>query len=151
LCCDFSAILLVGLRAYKAGDAEVGRESTVDAYLDSLMSVFGSAENPVGVWRVLRDDGLCWVNLGTSYAGSWGDSGHRPERDGIGGSQRPKNSKWFARHGHPTDNPPTSNVKNLGGCKMRLRRDLTPEQMSYVLAELSKADLTADSTEGGLP
>jgi DNA modification methylase len=103
-----------GLRAYKAGDAEVGRETTVEGYLDSLMSVFGSAENPVGVWRVLRDDGLCWVNLGTSYAGSWGDSGHRPERDGIAGEQRAKNSKCFVRNGQSTENPATSKPKELG-------------------------------------
>src|SRR5574343_38064 len=55
-----------GLRSYKAGLSEIGRESTVTAYLDGLLAVFRE------VRRVLRDDGLLWVNLGTSYCSAKG-------------------------------------------------------------------------------
>lgn len=54
------------------------------------------------VRRVLDDEGTLWLNLGDSYCGSWGDSGHRPERDGISGTQRKKNTEFIPRTGHPT-------------------------------------------------
>lgn len=56
-----------GLRRYSAGAAEVGAERTVTEYVNALRSVFGGADNPVGVWRALRADGLLWLNLGSSY------------------------------------------------------------------------------------
>lgn len=56
-----------GLRSYlRAGDPlkdrELGLESTPDAYVRRLVEVFRD------VWRVLRDDGTLWLNLGDSYA-----------------------------------------------------------------------------------
>jgi len=47
-------------------DQQIGLESTPDAYIARLVGVFAE------VRRVLRDDGTLWVNLGDSYAGSWG-------------------------------------------------------------------------------
>lgn len=52
-----------GLRAYNAGKGEIGLESSLARYLVSLRRVFRE------VWRILRDDGVCWINLGDSYAG----------------------------------------------------------------------------------
>jgi DNA modification methylase len=49
-------------------DQQIGLEATPAAYIDTLVAVFRE------VWRVLADDGTCWVNLGDSYAGS-GPSG----------------------------------------------------------------------------
>ncbi len=52
-----------GLRDY--GHAEqIGLEETPQAYVESLRQVFAE------VWRVLRDDGTVWLNLGDSYSGS---------------------------------------------------------------------------------
>ena len=51
-----------GLRSYNGGDAEIGLESTPDEYVASMVAVFRE------VWRVLRDDGTLWLNLGDSYA-----------------------------------------------------------------------------------
>lgn len=52
-----------GLRDY--GEAgQIGLEQTPDEYVAELLSVFRE------VWRVLRDDGTLWLNLGDSYAGS---------------------------------------------------------------------------------
>jgi len=56
-----------GLRDYgHAG--QIGLERSPDAYVASIVSVFVEAR------RVLKDDGVAWLNLGDSYAGS-GPSG----------------------------------------------------------------------------
>lgn len=39
-------------------DGQIGRERSVQEYLDRLFPVFDQA------WRVLKPDGTCWVNLG---------------------------------------------------------------------------------------
>ncbi len=61
-------------------DAQLGLEPTPDAYVANLVAVFR------GVRRVLKDDGTVWLNLGDSYAGSWGN--YSGEKRGQGG-QRP--------------------------------------------------------------
>jgi hypothetical protein len=45
------------------------------------------------VGRVLRPDGVCWVNLSDTYAGSWGNQGRQPGR----GTQRPINGPMIQR------------------------------------------------------
>ena len=52
-----------GLRDYGA-DGQIGLEETPEAFVDSMVEVFRE------VRRVLRPDGVCFVNLGDSYAGS---------------------------------------------------------------------------------
>jgi DNA modification methylase len=52
-----------GLRDYGA-DGQIGLEQTPDAYVAEMVGVFRE------VWRVMRDDGVLWLNLGDSYAGS---------------------------------------------------------------------------------
>ncbi len=48
------------------------------------------------VKRVLRDDGVCWLNLGDSYSGSWGN--YNPGSDGHGGNgQRSKDTERLSR------------------------------------------------------
>jgi DNA modification methylase len=53
-----------GLRDYGVA-GQIGLEQTPDAYVDSMVSVFRE------VWRVLRDDGTLWLNIGDSYASAW--------------------------------------------------------------------------------
>ena len=48
--------------------AGIGLEPDVHEWIDSMVEVFR------GVWRVLRDDGTVWLNLGDKYAGSGGAS-----------------------------------------------------------------------------
>jgi DNA modification methylase len=50
-----------GLRDYGV-DGQLGLEETPDDFLSAMVDVFRS------VWRVLRDDGTLWVNMGDSYA-----------------------------------------------------------------------------------
>lgn len=66
-------------------DSQLGLEPTPDEYVARLVSVFRE------VRRVLRDDGTLWLNLGDSYAGSWGNQGRKPER----GTQRPINGEML--------------------------------------------------------
>ncbi|WP_445677646.1 DNA-methyltransferase [Pseudomonas putida] len=62
-----------GLRDYGV-DGQIGLEASPREFIDSLVAVFRE------VRRVLRDDGTIWVNMGDSYAGSWGAHG----RDDMG-------------------------------------------------------------------
>lgn len=57
-----------GLRDYGA-EGQIGLEPTPDEFVAAMVDVFDK------VWRVLRDDGVLWLNLGDSYAGSWGNYG----------------------------------------------------------------------------
>jgi site-specific DNA-methyltransferase (adenine-specific) len=50
-----------GLRDY-GKDGQIGMEETPDKYVEQMVTVFRE------VWRVLRDDGTLWLNLGDSYA-----------------------------------------------------------------------------------
>lgn len=69
-----------GLRDYGAA-GQIGLESTPGAYVSRLVDVFRE------VRRVLKPDGTLWLNLGDSYAGSWGNQGRKETR----GLQRPIN------------------------------------------------------------
>ena len=60
-------------------DGQIGLERTPQAFLDALYAVFDEVK------RVLRDDGVCFVNIGDSYAGS----GRGPTgENGIGDQRR---------------------------------------------------------------
>lgn len=58
-----------GLRDYKT-KGQLGLEKTPEEYVASMVAVMRE------VWRVLRDDGTLWLNLGDSYANDskWGGS-----------------------------------------------------------------------------
>ncbi len=58
-----------GLRDYGV-DGQIGMEKTPDEFVAELVAVFRE------VRRVLKDDGVLWVNIGDSYAndGKWGVS-----------------------------------------------------------------------------
>jgi DNA modification methylase len=62
-------------------DEQLGLETTPGEYVANLVAVLREAR------RVLRDDGTLWLNLGDSYAGSWGNQGRKEGR----GTQRPIN------------------------------------------------------------
>ena len=65
-----------GLRDYGA-EGQIGQESTPEEYVARLVEVFRE------VRRVLRDDGVLWLNLGDSYAGqSGGGQGATSQRAG---------------------------------------------------------------------
>lgn len=57
-----------GLRDY-GHDGQIGLEQTPEQYVAEMVAVFRE------VRRVLRDDGVCWLNLGDSYAATTKGSG----------------------------------------------------------------------------
>lgn len=67
-----------GLRDYGTPE-QIGVESTPDAYVAELVAVFRE------VRRVLKDDGVCWLNLGDSYATCGGaHDGRNDNQRGVG-------------------------------------------------------------------
>lgn len=73
------------LRSYLPKDCalkslELGSEPTPEAYIDNMVSVFRE------VRRVLRGDGLCWVDIGDSYT-SGGRSTYRSGASGNKGHE----------------------------------------------------------------
>lgn len=92
-----------GLRDYgHAG--QIGLESTPDEFVVSILGVFKE------VWRVLKPDGTLWLNLGDSYAGSWGAQGRGEMSD-----RSIVSARQIAAHPHKTTM--TGSVKGLGGLK----------------------------------
>lgn len=92
-----------GLRDYGA-PGQIGLEPTPAEYVAKLVQVFRE------VRRVLRDDGTVWLNLGDSYAGSWGNyggqnRGNGEQREITNGSQMHQK----AYDGKEQWRPPTSN------------------------------------------
>ncbi len=51
--------------------ASLGLEETPEAFVGHMVAIFRE------VRRVLKSDGTCWVNMGDSYAGSWGSQGRQ--------------------------------------------------------------------------
>ena len=62
-----------GLRDYGVA-GQIGLESTPAEYVSRMVEVFRE------VRRVLKDDGTLWLNLGDSYAGSYGNQGRKESR-----------------------------------------------------------------------
>lgn len=91
-----------GLRDYGHED-QLGLESTPEAYVNNMVCVFSE------VRRVLKDDGVLWVNIGDSYNGSGGAGGDY----GKGGLKegQPK---------YPGRNVPSLKPKDLVGIPWRL-------------------------------
>ena len=83
-----------GLRDYGT-DGQLGLESTPDDYVARLVEVFRLVRD------LLTDDGTLWLNLGDTYAGSWGNYGGENRSAGkqraiVSGSRAP-NAAWDER------------------------------------------------------
>lgn len=93
-----------GLRDYGA-DGQIGLEASADLFIAELVAVFRE------VRRVLRVDGTLWLNIGDSYAGSWGARGRQvtPFEGSWGNSIRehPKESRGMR------DGPVGTKAKDL--------------------------------------
>lgn len=89
---------------------QYGLEDTPERYVDHLRGVFAEA------WRVLADDGTAWLNLGDSFAGSWGNY----VANGSTTSRQAHDAARVARFG--TFRPPQARLraKNLIGLPWRV-------------------------------
>jgi len=78
-----------GLRDY-GEDGQIGLEQSPDEYVQQMVEVFRE------VWRVLRDDGTVWLNIGDSYS-SVHTGGHKSAKSTVGanhdGAQEIRQSK----------------------------------------------------------
>jgi DNA modification methylase len=54
-----------GLRDY-GNEKQIGLESTPELYVEEVKAIFSAIKN------ALHDDGTAWLNIGDTYAGSWG-------------------------------------------------------------------------------
>jgi len=92
-----------GLRDYGLGDGGLGLEPTPEAYVANMVAVFRE------VWRVLRPDGVLFLNMGDSY---WGG--------GRGGNGPKRSENWQPEYDHPSWNHPVLKPKDLVGIPWRL-------------------------------
>jgi DNA modification methylase len=93
------------LRDYQVG-GQIGLEVSPDAYIAEMLTVFRE------VWRVLRDDGTLWLNIGDSYAASGGV--------GAGGNLGRINRSYQQRNARPGYTGGALKPKDLMGIPWRL-------------------------------
>lgn len=65
-----------GLRDYGV-DGQIGLEESLEQYVQSLVDVGRE------IYRVLRSDGVWWLNLGDTYSGGWGRMGKPDDTDDL--------------------------------------------------------------------
>ena len=78
-----------GLRDYGV-EGQLGLEKTPQEYVEKTVEVFAE------VWRVLRDDGTVWLNIGDSYNGSGGVGGDGKQHTNQGSVERLDNRAGWA-------------------------------------------------------
>jgi DNA modification methylase len=116
-----------GLRDYGIA-GQIGLEPTPAEYVATMVRVFAE------VRRVLRKDGTLWLNLGDSYAGSWGAQSRPGYSDGS--STLEGGSTISARQiaAHPRLSGGTGSLKRTPGLKPK---DLIgiPWRVAFALQE----------------
>lgn len=95
-------------------DEQIGSEPTPEEYIAKMVQVFRQ------VYKVLRDDGTLWLNMGDSYGGGKAgggvfESGRTDGRSGDGGRER-----WAAGHKHKINTQTILKPGNLIGMPWRL-------------------------------
>ena len=95
-----------GLRNYGV-QGQMGLEKTPEEYVEKMVEVFRE------VRLVLKDDGTLWLNLGDSYAGSWGNY-HPNSPPGKHGQRLKETARWNRPAYQSQDFlPPTAQIKGL--------------------------------------
>ncbi|WP_084269299.1 DNA-methyltransferase [Mycobacterium avium] len=91
---------------------QYGLEATPAAYVQTLRRLFSELR------RVLAADGTLWLNLGDSYAGSWGNQSHDSDRGDLHTKVRP--ARQFKTGTHTgTIRPGMPPGKNMHGIPWR--------------------------------
>lgn len=100
-----------GLRDYGV-DGQFGLEKTPEEYIAQMVEIFREAR------RVLRDDGVLWMNLGDSYARQAGNDSTKPTDSGMKTGRSGKSDILF-KNGNNT--PPSGlKPKDLVGIPWRV-------------------------------
>jgi len=95
-----------GLRDYGVA-GQIGLEQSPAEYVETLVAVFRE------VRRILRSDGVLWLVIGDSYAGSLGNQGRKKER----GTQRPINGPMMQQvydDRYPAGDSCTGSIRSPG-------------------------------------
>jgi len=93
-----------GLRDYGCA-GQIGLEPTLDAYLETMVDICRELR------RVLKPSGTFWLNIGDSYAGSWGAQG----RAGQMAGRSVVSARQIAAH--PRGQTGTGSTKRIPGLK----------------------------------
>jgi len=110
-----------GLRDYGVS-GQLGSEPTIQEYLKNMVRVFE------GVKRVLKDDGVLWLNIGDTYAGS-GYNAHNK-----GANQDPDNTQKVPS-GWSSDKRGMGAIKTIGGVIKNKDLCLVPQRLAIALQE----------------
>jgi len=130
-----------GLRKYSDDEREIGQEATPAAYVAALVEVFS------GVRRVLRDDGVVWLNLGDSYAGGKmgrSDYGTGDQTSTLGPSRNGLPNNNNPGYAIARDVPPGFKPKDLLGIPWMVARALQePYYTGRIAREIDRVWLAA--------
>jgi DNA modification methylase len=112
-------------------EGQIGLEPTPQAFVVRMVEVFAEVK------RVLRNDGVCWLNIGDSYAGGGrgGGSEDCKQQTNVGSLiKAPKWSEAF-RAGNPDKNGGVSNRDGLGSVRGLKAKDLCgmPWRVAFAL------------------
>lgn len=106
-----------GLRDYGV-EGQLGLEATPTDYVENMVGVFRE------VWRVLRDDGTCWLNLGDCYATGAGKVGEHPGGGEQGARWRGEVDRLRdSKRGYRGDRLINTNSGDIARPKTRATRD----------------------------
>lgn len=105
---------------------EIGQEATLELFIASMVEVFRE------VWRVLREDGTVWLNLGDCYASTSGcspQSGLKALSDIYSPRKNPRVNHRYQDKGHVVRRPVPSGLKpkDLVGIPWRVALALQAE------------------------
>jgi DNA modification methylase len=103
-----------GLRDYGV-EGQMGSEETPEEFIKKMAALFHEIK------RVLKDDGTLWLNIGDSYAGSWGAMSHDIEGKAkrTGSNKRPVTSLINHKKDRSTPKWSYSNVRPQGDIKAK--------------------------------
>lgn len=102
-----------GLRDYGV-DGQYGLEASPAEYVENMRALFAELR------RALADDGTLWLNLGDSYAGSWGNQGHDPKHADLHVKYRGAEALPDKRSRTGSTGPGMPAAKNLIGIPWRV-------------------------------
>ncbi len=101
---------------------QLGLEKTPEEYIERMVGVFRH------VWRVLRDDGTCWMNIGDSY---W--NGGAEKRDGGNGFVDGGKKKLEANKGARLSAKCSADLKPKDLCMMPARLAIALQAAGWYL------------------
>ncbi len=111
-------------------DGQLGLERTFDEYLDKLCNVFDE------IYRVLKNEGTCWVNLGDTYAGNKYGLTDPKASNYLNNNSNKLNKKKGQLGGKCLVQIPSRFAIEMCNPNWILREDLTDIEKHFVLKQL---------------